>query len=92
MTVMPLLKAMKAESTPATRPVLRLSGVTKAFNSVIALDNVSFSINPGEVVALLGPSGAGKSTIFRCISRLAEVDAGHVTVLGQDVGDRKSVV
>lgn len=65
---------------------LQLSRVSKSYGQAQALDDVSFVVRPGEVVALLGPSGAGKSTIFRCISRLTEVDSGHVVVLGRDVG------
>ena len=46
----------------ATAPVLELSGISKGFPGVKALDNVSFSLGQGEVHALLGENGAGKST------------------------------
>jgi phosphonate transport system ATP-binding protein len=64
-------------------PPLSLQAVRKAYGPVVALDGVSFTVAPGEFVALLGPSGAGKSTVFRCLTRLAPVDAGTVQVLGR---------
>lgn len=67
--------------------------MTKRYGSSLALSDVSFSIRPGEVVALLGPSDSGKSTIFRCISRLTDVDGEQVRVLDRDVGslDRRAL-
>lgn len=63
--------------------MLALRDVSKAYGSVRALNDVSFSVGPGEFAALLGPSGAGKSTVFRCLTRLALADAGDIEVQGQ---------
>jgi phosphonate transport system ATP-binding protein len=62
---------------------LVLRHVSKAYASVRALNDVSFSVGPGEFAVLLGPSGAGKSTVFRCLTRLAHVDEGDIEVHGQ---------
>jgi phosphonate transport system ATP-binding protein len=59
--------------------------VTKRYGTTLALDDVSFVVDPGEFVALLGPSGAGKSTLFRCVTRLVAPDTGVVRVLGRDM-------
>jgi phosphonate transport system ATP-binding protein len=64
---------------------LLIETVTKRYGTILALDDVSFVVDPGEFVALLGPSGAGKSTLFRCVTRLVAPDTGVVRVLGRDM-------
>jgi len=64
---------------------LVIETVTKRYGTTLALDDVSFVVDPGEFVALLGPSGAGKSTLFRCVTRLVAPDTGVVRVLGRDM-------
>ena len=64
---------------------LVIETVTKRYGTTLALDEVSFVVDPGEFVALLGPSGAGKSTLFRCVTRLVAPDTGVVRVLGRDM-------
>ena len=66
-------------------PSLILDGVGKRYGANLVLDDVSFSVAPGEFVALLGPSGAGKSTLFRCVTRLVTPEHGTVRVLGRDM-------
>ena len=71
-------------------PVLRIAGLTKRFerkghDDVVAVDNVSFSIMPGECVGLVGGSGSGKSTIAKLVTRLLEPTDGAIEVLGRDI-------
>ena len=69
-----------------TVPALELSGVTKQFGPVMAVNGVSFRIAPGEVVALAGENGAGKSTVKNLIVGLLRPDAGEITVGGARQG------
>ncbi|HEY6140609.1 MAG TPA: ABC transporter ATP-binding protein [Thermoanaerobaculia bacterium] len=61
-----------------------LTHVTKSFGPVVALDDFSFSIGPGEAVALLGPNGAGKTTAVRLLLGLAKPSSGAARVFGDD--------
>ena len=63
--------------------LLTLEGMTKAYPGVVANDQVSFSILPGEVHALLGENGAGKSTLVKMIYGLVKPDAGQMTLRGE---------
>ena len=65
-------------------PVLRVTGLTKDFGGLRAVDAVSFYVNEGEFGGLIGPNGCGKSTTFNCISGMLESTSGTVEVLGQD--------
>jgi len=66
--------------------VIRVEGVVKGYpHGVQALGGVSFSVRPGELVAVLGPSGAGKTTLFRCLTGLTRPDAGQVFIQGRDI-------
>ena len=65
---------------------IRVEGVTRAFGALKAVDDVSFTVRPGELVALLGPSGGGKSTLLRIIAGLETADAGSVWLDGEAVG------
>ena len=62
---------------------IRISGVSKAFGGVQALNNTTFEVKRGELVALLGPSGCGKSTLLRVVAGLIDADAGEVEILGR---------
>jgi general nucleoside transport system ATP-binding protein len=64
---------------------LELSGITKAFPGVLANDNVSFAVKPGEIHALLGENGAGKSTLVKMIYGIMQPDAGEIRWNGQPV-------
>jgi branched-chain amino acid transport system ATP-binding protein len=60
------------------QPLLRVDNVGVRFGGIVALDGVSFSVMPGEIVGLIGPNGAGKTTLFNCLSRLYECDRGEI--------------
>jgi sulfate transport system ATP-binding protein len=65
---------------------IRVEGVSRSFGEMKAVDDVSFTVNPGELVALLGPSGGGKSTLLRIIAGLETADTGSVYLDGEEVG------
>ena len=65
-----------------TAPLLSIRGLTKAYPGVIANDDVSFDIQPGEVHALLGENGAGKSTLVKMIYGLVKPDSGEMRMAG----------
>ncbi len=69
--------------------IIRVENVTKSFNGVEVLKDVSFSIYKGEVVAIIGVSGGGKSTLLRCLNLLENPDAGHISIHGIHINDKK---
>jgi len=66
---------------------IRVDGLSKRFGSFVAVDDVTFDVRAGELVALLGPSGGGKSTILRIIAGLETADAGSVSLEGEVVDE-----
>jgi iron(III) transport system ATP-binding protein len=64
---------------------IEVSSVTKRFGSVVALDNVSFSVEAGEMFFLLGPSGCGKTTLLRILAGLETPDSGTIRFDGKDI-------
>ncbi len=65
--------------------MIRVDEVTKRYGEHLAVDRVSFAVEPGEVVGFLGPNGAGKSTILRMLATSLAPTSGRVTVAGFDV-------
>lgn len=65
-----------------------VSNITKRYGTQLALDNVSFSIKPGEIVGLLGPNGAGKSTLMKIITCFIPPSSGNVSVYGYDIREQ----
>ncbi|HEV8394152.1 MAG TPA: ABC transporter ATP-binding protein [Vicinamibacterales bacterium] len=65
-------------------PVIRVSGIRKAYGSVVAVDDVSFEVQRGEIFGLVGPNGAGKTTTMECLEGLRAPDRGTISVLGLD--------
>ena len=76
------LTAPQPETVLADEPRLELSGVTKTFPGVTALNNVSFDCRPGEVHALVGENGSGKSTLIKVAAGVLKPDDGVVRVDG----------
>lgn len=71
---------------------IEVNGISKTYKSVVALNNVSFSVGEGELFGLIGPDGAGKTTLFRLLTTLLTPDSGTATVNGFDtVKDYKSI-
>lgn len=68
--------------------ILEIKNITKKFVNKQVLDEISFKVQPGEVIALIGPSGGGKSTILRSINFLEEIDSGEI--IYKDVSLTKS--
>lgn len=65
--------------------ILELSRVSRAFGGLMAVGDVGFSVQKGEIFGLIGPNGAGKTTLFNLISGITPVSAGRISFLGQDI-------
>lgn len=68
--------------------MLKLDSISKSFFQKLALDDVSLSINEGEIFGLLGPNGAGKTTLIRVINRIIEQDKGTIRFKGELLNDK----
>jgi len=70
-----------------TKPAIEVDSLRKNYGPVLAVDNVSFQVAPGELVGLLGPNGAGKSTTMRILTTWLPASSGYASVCGFDVYD-----
>src|SRR5271163_168371 len=75
----------------AARPALRVAGLTKRYAGVTALDDVSFTVERGEIVGLLGPNGAGKTTTINVILGVLEPTAGEVAIDSIDIAKARAL-
>src|SRR5262245_39582928 len=66
-------------------PILSVRELSVRFGGIVALDAVSFDLEPRQIVGLIGPNGAGKTTLFNCVSRLYTPSAGGITFDGTDL-------
>ena len=84
-TILPLMTGLNTSTLPA----VRFDNISKTFTGprgdLLALDKVSFNIEPGEFFGLLGPNGAGKTTLISILAGLTRATSGRVTVMGHDV-------
>lgn len=67
------------------QPILSISGVSKHFGGLRALDDISFNLPAGEIMGLMGPNGAGKTTLVNVICGFYKPDAGKIKFKGEDV-------
>ena len=65
-------------------PVIDVRHLHKRYGDTVAVDDVSFSVQPGEIFGILGPNGAGKTTTVECVEGLRAPDGGTISVLGLD--------
>ncbi len=72
-------------SSAGGEPLLRVEGLSLAFAGLVALDDVSFEVRPGELFAIIGPNGAGKTSIFNCLCGVYRPAAGRITFDGRDL-------
>ncbi len=68
----------------SSSPVVEVSGIRKTYGSTVAVDDVSFEVQEGEIFGLIGPNGAGKTTTMECVEGLRRPDAGRIGVFGLD--------
>ncbi len=65
--------------------LLEVRNLKKSFGKLCVLEDISFNVEKGKVVAIIGPSGSGKSTLLRCLTQLERADSGEVTVCGEEM-------
>ena len=73
--------------------ILEVENLTKSYDkSKLVLNNLSFSLEKGEVVVIVGPSGCGKSTFLRCLNKLEEIDSGKIVLNGKEISSDNNKV
>src|SRR5438034_11804487 len=73
---------MNVSATPA--PVIQVSRIRKSYGTTVAVSEVSFDVDEGEIFGLIGPNGAGKTTTMECVEGLRTPDRGAISVLALD--------
>lgn len=84
------MQSVRTDDIPTTTSSgLQITGLTKRYGPTVAVENLSFDVSPGEVLALLGPNGAGKTTTLTCLAGLVRPDAGDISWRDVDLGPRR---
>jgi branched-chain amino acid transport system ATP-binding protein len=71
-------------------PLLTVRGLSKRFGGIVAVDDVSFDVNEGEILGIIGPNGSGKSTLFNCILGQLRPSAGEVQLDGRSIAGMRA--
>jgi ABC-2 type transport system ATP-binding protein len=71
-------------SPSPSRPVIQVAGIRKTYGKTVAVADVSFEVNEGEIFGLIGPNGAGKTTTMECVEGLRRPERGTISILGLD--------
>lgn len=75
--------------TPSSPDALRVTGLTKAYGAMLAVNDLSFHVEQGEILGISGPNGAGKTTMFDVITGLSTPSAGRVELFGEEITGRR---
>ena len=70
--------------------MIEIKNLSKNYVNLQVLNDISVSVEKGEVIAIIGPSGGGKSTFLRCINRLEEPSSGQISINGEDILSKKA--
>jgi ABC-2 type transport system ATP-binding protein len=73
-------------------PIIRVTHLSKRFDNILAVNDLSFSVAPGEMVGLLGPNGAGKTTVLQLLLGLTTPTAGDVQIFGHNVQHQRQAI
>ncbi|MEA3511048.1 MAG: ABC transporter ATP-binding protein, partial [Actinomycetota bacterium] len=83
---------MTDSSNPAVGPAINVTGVRFAYGDTVAVDDVSFSVPPGEILGFLGPNGAGKSTTIKMLTGQLKPGAGSIEILGMNMPEQREKI
>jgi branched-chain amino acid transport system ATP-binding protein len=82
-------RAPDAREPQIVPPMLEAQGMTRRFGGLVAVNEVSFSVQPGEIFGLIGPNGSGKTTLFNLMTGLIRPTSGRLTYGGRDITARR---
>ncbi|HET9821316.1 MAG TPA: ABC transporter ATP-binding protein [Burkholderiaceae bacterium] len=80
-----MIGPVSSSNAPAPGPVLRVSGLKKAYGAIKAVDGVDFEVMPGEIFGVIGPNGSGKTTMFNSVLGQIDPDEGRIELNGHDI-------